>query len=203
MKRMALIVALACLPATSTWAGNYTLTIDGENFDIDLDEPKSLKLTNGESIEVALSMKDVVRYRYGKTSFDHPSRLTPAGTNLDEEISQIMMSSPVGTLVMVQEYSTLNPAELVDLMVQELTKEEANYGYEISSTPHTRKLSSGFEISGKKVLSEHKGTALQREVLAYPMRDAGLIIVTQIDQASPSSESDILDRFWKTLQVKN
>ena len=111
------------------------------------------------------------------------------------------MASPVGTLVMVQEYTTLDPSGLVNLMVGELTKEEIKYGYKIVKKDVSRKLSSGARLKGKLVTSTYRAKVIVRQVLTFKAKDAGVLLVTQIEKTSPVAEKKIIDAFYKTLKI--
>ena len=109
--------------------------------------------------------------------------------------------SATGTVVMVQEYTTLDPSGLVDMMLTELTKEEVQYGYKITTSQVTKTLADGTQVTGKRAVSTYKGTEYIRHVLCYRVRDAGLLLITQFEKGSPSEEKQIIDEFWRTLKV--
>ncbi len=200
MRATMLALVVMALTATSAHAENFTLTINGKKFEVDLDTEKVLKV-GGRKLRVKLAKKTVVLFKTVNFSFDHPSRLSPSRTGLGNGIFQTMMASPVGTLVMVQEYTTLDPSGLVDLMVGELTKEEVKYGYKIVKKAISRKLASGARLKGKLVTSTYRSKVIVRQVLTFKARDAGVLLVTQIEKTSPVAEAKIIDTFYKTLKI--
>ena len=67
----------------------------------------------------------MITFKSENFSFEHPIRLSPSRTDLGGGVFQTMMASPLGTMVMIQEYTAINPSGLIDMMLNELTKEEA------------------------------------------------------------------------------
>lgn len=183
------------------FAGNYLLSIDGQEFEIELGEETALSLPDGNRVQIKLNKKAIVRFRSDTFAFDHPNEFTPSRTNLGDGIHQTMMSSPVGTLVMVQEYANMDPSTLVDLMLNELTKEEKNYGYEIAISPATKKLADGTTLSGKKATSTYRGEQRTLHVLHHAVKDAGILFITGIDGDATAEDQAMMATFWKSLAL--
>jgi hypothetical protein len=198
--RIASLIIL-CLFSVNGFAANYILTINGKNFDINMDEQQIIKLENQSTLRVTLSKKDIASYKVDNFAFDHPSRLSPSRTDLGHGIYQSMIVSPLGTLVLIQEYTTMDPSGLVDMMLNELTKEEAQYGYKITRSPVTKTLTDGSVLTGTLATSIYKDTENVRHVLCYKARDAGMLIITQYEKGIAPEEAQIIDLFWKTLNV--
>lgn len=201
--RSYLVRGIACVAIISSniIAGNYILTIDGQKYEIDAGKETTLKLTDGRKIQVNLEQKEYVIFRTENFSFEHPSDIVPARTDLGKGIHQTMMSSPVGTLVLVQEYADMDPSSLVDMMLNELTKEEKKYGYKISNSSAKVKLASGSVLTGKKSIASYKGKKTLRQVLCYSLRDAGYMIVTQVADDASSKDRAMVAAFWKSLEL--
>lgn len=197
------LIAIMMLSAVCgyAFAANYTLTIDGKDYEIDLGKQQVIKLADGRTLQITLNKKAIVTFKGDHFAFDHPSRFSPSRTDLGDGIHQTMMASPVGTLVMIQEYTSLDPSGLVDMVLNELTKEEAQYGYKITKRETSKTLSDGTRLTGKMAVSTYKDTEYTRHVLCYRARDAGLLIVTQFEKSCPREEREIIDVFWKTLEV--
>jgi hypothetical protein len=112
------------------------------------------------------------------------------------------MATPTGTLVMVQEYSDIDPSTLTDLLLTELTKEEAQYGYEITKQEASKTLSDGRTVTGRRAISKYQTSEYERWVVGYGAKDAGLIIVTQVEKKSASPDDvAMIDLFWKTMTI--
>ena len=197
------LMSIACIvfACGHAIAGNYVLTIDGKTHEVDLDKQTTIKLSDGKKIQVTLEKKAIVSFGVDDFSFDHPSSVTPSRTDLGDGIHQTMMTTPLGTLVIVQEYANMDPSGLVDMMLNELTKEEKQYGYKITNSPAKIKLSSGKTLTGKKSIATYRGEQTTRHVLCYSLRDAGVMIVTQVAKDASPKDKSMIDTFWKTLKI--
>ena len=195
---LAVAAGLICGQAS---AGDYVLTIDGTQYELDLGRQATIKLPDGRTLGVTLDKKVIVSFKSEHFSFEHPSQFAPSQTDLGDGISQTMMASALGTVVIVQEYTTMNPSGLIDVVLNELTKEEVQYGYELSKSPSARKLASGAQLKGKVAVSKYKGEEYTRHVLGYESRDAGLLIITQVEKHAPPEDLAMLETFWKSLQI--
>lgn len=201
--KMLLLIEFLCviLICTQVMAGNYILTIDGKEHDIELGKETSIELPDGKKIELKLEKKSIASFKVKNFSFEHPSDIMPSRSDLGDGIYQTMVTTPLGTLALIQEYETINPASLVDIMIQELTKEEKNYGYEIMTSPVEVKLGSGKILSGKMSISKYRGEETTRYVLFYSLRYSGLLVVVQFDKDITKEDKAMIDRFWKTLVI--
>lgn len=196
-----LIAIILGLCGTFALAGNYVLTINGKPYEIDLDEPTSITIEGNQKLQLKLEKKEVVLFKTAAFSFSHPSSANPARSEIGDGTHQTLMASPTGTLVMIQEYSNMDPTGLVDLMVSELTKEEVEYGYEITKTPATKKLIDGQMVSGKHVISTYRTDTYERYVVCYGVKDAGLLIITQADKTAPEEDLAMINLFWNSMKI--
>ena len=176
-------------------AGDQILQIDpGETVDI--------TLPDGSKIAVMLERNEFVTYAGNSFSFIHPTTLNVARSNVGNNIMQHLMASALGTLVIVQEYSSLNPASLTDLMMQELTKETVAAGGTRKDEPVERKLAGGELLSGLKASVVIDGETAFYEVLTYGAGNAGIVAVTRIDEERLPTEGEVLSTFWDRLDLK-
>ncbi|WP_395376827.1 hypothetical protein [Marinicella sp. W31] len=185
----------------STFAANYTLTIDGQSYDLDEGQKTTLTLADGKKISVNLEKKDVLSFATKNFSFEHPQTAAPARSDLGEGVHQTMMTTPLGTLVLVQEYVGLSPDLLVDMMVHELTKEEKDYGYKIETTATDKTLAGGQKLSGKTVVASYQGEVTSRDVISYSTNNGGLMIITMYDNETTAEDMAMIETFWKTLKI--
>ena len=112
-----------------------------------------------------------------------------------------MMVTPLGSGVLVQEYKTMDPSSMVDMMLNELTKEEVDYGYEYTEEKVQKKIV-GATFSGKQAITSYKDEEWVRAVYTLGGKDQGLLVVTFIEKDNYGTEKDMLDRFWKSLKTK-
>ena len=195
------IVAGLGLTISMAHAGNYILTIDGKRYEVDIDTPVLVALQDGRKVRAELGKKSIASFKTSAFSFDHPSAVSPSRTDLGDGVHQTMVVTPSGTMVMIQEYLGMNPSALVDFMLSELMKEEVQYGYKVTKSPATKKLADGRRVSGKRAISKYRADEYERYVLCYGMRDAGIMIVTQVERAAPREDKAMLDQFWKTMRM--
>jgi hypothetical protein len=201
MRTLVKLAVVFFLIQEPVFAGNYTITINNTKHDFSLGEERQLNI-GGQTLSVKLEQKDTVEFIRQNYSFKHPSKYNPSTTEVEEGIIQTAMMTPLGTVVIVQEYLTLDPTSLIDLMVNEVTKEERQYGYKINSTPASVNLADGTVLKGKEVTSTYPGTDIKRYILAYGKRDSGILIMTQIDNNLASAEAQVIQTFFDTLAIQ-
>ena len=197
---VSILMALT-LPQGTAQASDYILTIDGVRYEIRLGEEAMIRLAGDRSIRVQLDKAPTSTFRTTAFSFEHPSSYSPSRTDLGDGIHQTMVSSPVGTVVLIQEYQGLDPSSLVDMMLNELTKEERQYGYNITEASITKTLSDGRVLTGEHSVSTYQDTTIIRDVLAYGARDAGLLVISIIPDTAPPLDLQMVDMVWSTLRV--
>ncbi|MGH1374809.1 MAG: hypothetical protein ACRBCK_00555 [Alphaproteobacteria bacterium] len=185
---------------TQAFAGNYKVTIDGKVHEVDLGQVNRIVLEDGREIEVVVDKKDVLSFEVDNFSFDYPSAFKPTRTDVGDGIYQTMMATPLGSLVLVQEYTTLDPSHMVDMMVKELTKEEEQYGYQIETSAVT-KVVNGTSFTGKKAIARYKADKSTRFVFAHGARDSGLMVITMVDKDAPAEDIAMIQKFWESLTV--
>ncbi len=197
--KLILLVTLLILSPLSI-AGNYVITIDGKEYDASLG--KSEKITiSGKSHSVKIEQKENLIYKTRNFSFEHSNKYSPSRNDLGGGIYQTAMMTPLGTVVMVQEYTSMNPSSMVDMMANEVTKEERDYGYKIKSRPESLTLSNGVKLTGKVISSKYKGSNIKRFIYTYGVKDAGVLILTQIDYEIASDEEKVLKKFFDSLLI--
>jgi hypothetical protein len=201
MGKRSVAAALVALIAGTASAGNYVLRIDGKEYELDLGERTTATLPDGRAIEVELRRTPVAGYKTSGFSFSHSSQFTPSRTKVDDGIYQTMMTTPSGTMVLVQEYAGTDPSTLVDFMLTQLLKEEVQYGYQITKAAASKALADGKTMAGKRAVSKFRNDEYERHVLAYGTRDAGILIVTQVEKSAPDPDLAMLDLFWKSLRI--
>ena len=130
----------------------------------------------------------------------HRKTLNPVKTDLGEGVSQTMLMSAKGTGVLIQEYQNVSPQSLVDLMINELTKEEVEYGYKKTEEKVEKKID-GKVLSGKRAETAYGEDHWVREVYVLGGKDCGVLVVTVIEKNSSGEEQFIIDEFWEKLKI--
>lgn len=198
---LAMITILPC-HAFGQNVPNYEISINGETYDISLGRDYQIKSNSGEKLHFRVNKKALMTYKNGYISFQHKSDLAISSTDLGNGIRQIMTNTAVGTLVLIQEYSTMNPTAMVNLMLQELTKEQINYGYKMQKETHSKALKNGTKLRGLKATLKYNEEEEYWTVTAYGKKDKGLLVITKIDKGYLSTEKNIIDLMWETLRIE-
>lgn len=197
-----IIVALILLTSMNMlFSANYVLTVGDESYDVSLDTDTKIKV-GGEYISINLKQKNILLYSTGGFSFQHPKQYSPSKTELDSEISQTVIMTPLGSVLMIQQYTNFNPTSLLELMVNQVTKEERDYGYEIESFEKTKTLSDGKVLNGLVVTSKYEGSDIKRSFYTYGLKDSGLFIMTQIDYEIEPVGEKLIEDIFKSLIIK-
>lgn len=181
---------------------NYEISINEKKYDISLGCDYQIKSDSGETFHFRVNKKAVMTYKNKHISFQHKSDLAISSTDLGNGIRQTMTNSAVGTLVLIQEYNTMNPTTLVNLMLQELTKEQINYGYKMHKETYSKALKDGTELGGKRAILKYNDEEEYWTVLAYGRKDRGFLVITKIDKENLDTEKNIIDLMWETLQIE-
>lgn len=182
-------------------AGNYKLTIDGKQYELDLGETAEVAIQGGQKVQVKLEKKEVAEFKANAFSFSYPSNVTPSKTDLGDGNLQTMMATPTGTLVIVQEYSEINPSEMIDLILTEATKEEVGAGYNLTTKEFSKKLSDGRTVTGKCAITKNRTNEYERYVLSHRVKDGGIVIITQVEKNASRNDLEMIDQFWKTMKI--
>lgn len=194
------LLAVAYGQGKST-AENYTLTIDGESYDLALDETKTVTLPGGNKVQVELQLKKVLEFRSAIVSFKHKNVYSPVHSAINDSVSQTLLSSPTGGTVIVQEYVGLDPSSLVDVMVEKLTEEEVASGWDRRVKSTSRKVD-GQTLEGKEVVTTLGAEKWTRIVVSANGGEKGLLIITAIDHDSDyAREKAMIDLFWSSLKI--
>ncbi|WP_054310533.1 hypothetical protein [Mesorhizobium sp. 1M-11] len=193
---------LFCTPAFSEDLKAYKLTVDGVSVDIDPGEDATLALPNGKQARVKLEPNAFATFSGGNFSFVHPSGVTVTKTNLSKGLDQHLMASAVGSMVIVQEYSDMNPVMLNQLMLQEITKESVRAGGKLTQKAGSRKLADGKVLNGLSATVKTRIDRVAYEVMSYGTTDQGVIVITSLDDDNAEADQPMIDRFWQSLKLR-
>jgi hypothetical protein len=135
-------------------------------------------------------------------SFAHPSGLNVATHILSKQMTQHMMASAVGTIVIVQEYDRIDPTALKQLMVNELTKDDVKLGAELTQSEATKTLRGGIKLNGLHGTLKSRTELKTFDVFSYGKDGRGVILVSFIDEEYRQADNAFVDKFWQTLVLK-
>ncbi|PKL38597.1 MAG: hypothetical protein CVV44_12010 [Spirochaetae bacterium HGW-Spirochaetae-1] len=199
MKKFIIITML--LTAAMAFAeDNFVLTINGKAYDIGLDRESSITLPDGKKATVKLAQREYFTFTGHLLSFSHKNMYKPNVSELEDGIYQTMLTTPLGTGVIIQEYTGINPSGMLDLIIREVTKEEVDYGYKYEEAEEIKTVGA-VKIKGKKVTTSYKNDTWIRHFYSYGGRDQGFIIITFIEKNNLAKETHLIDDFWKNLKI--
>jgi hypothetical protein len=181
---------------------NYILIIDGDSIAIDINQELKHSI-KGKKIDLKLVQPKDLIYSDDLISFQYPNDLNVAKTPVDEDIEQLMVMKATGTGYMVQTYKSFNPTLLIDIMLNEITKESVSYGYSKEVKNFERKLSSGQTLKGKTARLEYKGEEEVYTVAAYGSKDEGILVMTMLftDDNDRKADEGLLKQFFSSLKI--
>ncbi|AZV20571.1 MAG: hypothetical protein EOS73_32040 [Mesorhizobium sp.] len=197
-----ILIALCAGPAGAEDLKAFKLTIDGVTVDIDPGESADVTLPGGKRSKVTLERNDFATFSGSVFSFVHPSNISVTKTDIGDDITQYLMASALGTIVVVQEYGAMNPVSLNQLMLQEMTKESVQAGATLTQEPTTRKLADGKELTGIHAEVKTRTDTADFEIVGVGLADRGLLFITRIAGEDAATEKPLVDKFWQSLKVK-
>ena len=176
----------------SVFAQDYQITINGHRQAIDLDKETAVVLPDGTSLTVRLSQREFLSFESDMFRLMHHNAYKANRKDLGDGIFQTAVITPVGTGVLVQEYTTMDPRRLVDLMLKELTKEEVEYGYKYTEQT-TQKKVGALTFRGKTAVTRYQDEEWTRSVLAWGAGNKGLLVVTFIEKERYKTEQEVIE----------
>ena len=197
-----LFIALFLFSLQMTSQNDYKIEINDTILEIALDKQYDI-LINGKKIKFKVSSKDTLVYDNGTYSFKYPKDFKVSKMNIDEGIDQIMLMTAEGSGVLIQRYSTINPTMLNGMMLNEVTKESLNYGYQMKKENHSKILKSGQEIKIEKAILTYKDEVNIYEIASIGKKDEGILIMTMMmDDEMSSQGKKLIKMLWNSLYYK-
>lgn len=180
---------------------SFTLTIGDQAVEMDAGESVEVTLPGGDKTTVKLERNPFSRYVGKSFSFDHPSGLAVASSKLADGIEQYLMATAVGTLVIIQDYQTLDPTTLDQMMLQQMTMDGVRAGAKVEQQPTARKLADGTELKGIVATENGAKETIRYEIVGRGKGDEGVLIITRVDDANAKADDGVIGRFWDTLKI--
>ena len=182
-------------------AQTYDLYLNGELKELEVG--KEVEHTvNGTPIKLRLERKEVSTYSDDFVTFKYPGSLEVAKKALSAKATQLFLASATGTLVIVQEHTSQDPAGLTELMIKSITKSDLSQGFKIERGPTTITLKNGKSAKGVSVTTMKAGTKHTLVFLPYGDDAKGLFIVTRIAEDDKEGDGKILSDFWDSVEPK-
>ena len=199
--KLFLVIILMCF-ATVNAQKDYIITIDGTSYEIEMDGKLVIK-ANGKNLDIGLKKKDTLLLDEDYFQLKYIKKHKVSKVVVDEGIEQLMIMTAGGSGIIVQRYSSFNPVMLQEMMLNEVTKESVNYGYNLTRKDYEKKLLSGESIKVLKAVLDYKGETETYEIAAHGKKDEGIIVMTMnmgLDLSDGGSE--MVKLMWDSLKIK-
>jgi hypothetical protein len=194
---------LSSISGEAQYQKNYVLEINGDTISLSLDELVVLKTRTGQSLNINLKQKEILTFADETISFQHPSTFTLSSKITEEGVEQILGISATGNGLIIQKYKDINPEKVVDLMMDELTEESKDAGYNETTKDISQKMKSGNILYGKQstlVLGDERNIYT---IYPFKVKRGGILIVLLLIDPQDESAIKLYDMLWKTLEIKN
>ncbi len=182
---------------------DYVLTIDGVDYPFALGTETKIKLKSGAEVPVTLKKNAFGKFATGDLSFEFPGQFSVASSKIDDDITQHIVVTATGTLMLVQNYKGGIPSGLLDVMFDEMVEEPKAMGLDIERTDITRKIADQAELEGVRAHYKGGGDDVTIDIVLAEAGDDGFMILTMYDELSEPNEKPIIERFWGSVAVKN
>ena len=181
---------------------DFVIRINDTTFNVALE--KNYRLTvDGKKIDVFIQAKDTLTYQDDFFSFNYPKELKVSKVPADKNVDQIMVLNAFGTGFLLQAYKTMNPETLTELLIEQVTKENTNYGYSLERTELQKTLKSGQTLKTIRLVQKYKENVRTYEVATYGKKDFGIAVVTFImPNNSATPVKDVVELMWQSLFIK-
>lgn len=180
---------------------NYQIEINGKLTDIELNKNYELKVKN-KTLSVKVSLKDTLTYNDKYVSFKYPDKYKITSTKVDEGIEQLVLITAEGSGFIIQEYMTMSPITMNELMINEVTKESINYGFVMKREDYDRTLNSGIKLKVNRAVLTYKDEVNIYEIATFGKKDEGILIMTmEMDDKGNSKGKQLIDMVWKTFEM--
>jgi len=157
-------------------------------------------VVNGQKINLMLLLNDTVAFENTLCTFQHLKEYKVAKTELGKGIEQAVLLTAEGSGLLIQSYLTINPTNLNETMLKEITKESLSYGYELKREDYERVLKSGQKVKVDRAVLTYRGQRNIYEVMTIGKKDEGILIVSLIINEEKSAQAlGIIDLMWRSL----
>lgn len=199
---MVLTLLLTAWPGPAWAEGNFTLTINDQTVELNLDTEQKLKLPDGTEVTLKLARKANSIFTARGLAFEYPGNLNVATNEIGKNTFQHMLASALGTVILVQTYTDLDATQLVDLMTGKMTDVDVAGGDLRETLPHSRTLADGTVVTGTRSTLKGPSDDAVVEVLGIRQGQGGTMLITRFDRDTAPEEEKIIERFWVTLSLR-
>lgn len=202
MKNYFIAILALVLPSLLFCQEDYTITINGKKMDVALDKEFTATI-NGKSTILKVNIKDTLSYNDAFFNFKYPSDFKISKIQVEQGVEQLTIMSAEGSGIIIQRYSTINPKFLNEMMMNEVTKESVNYGYDLVRKDYNRKLKNGVSLQVAKAVLTYEDDVNTYEIASHGLKDSGVLIMTMtMNEENKEQGEKIIKMLWDTLEIK-
>ncbi len=181
---------------------DFIIHLNDTVLSVELDKPYQLNV-KGTKLNFTISSKDTLTYNSQSYRFLYPKAFRVSNTKIDVGIEQISILTAEGSGILIQQYQTLNPTSLNEMMLTEMTKESISYGFVSTRSTYKRKLKSGQEVEVTRAVLRYNDDVNIYEITSIGKKDAGILVVTmKMDDESNTEGQQLIDLMWQSLMLK-
>lgn len=179
---------------------DYVIKINDAAFSVGIDKEKDITI-NGKTVKILLTQKDTLTYTDPFYSFKYLKGYSFSTTLIEENVHQLTILSAEGSGFIIQKYETINPSSLLDFMLNEITKENIDYGYKMTKTNETKKLVTSQELVTKRARLTYNDDVMNYEIATLGSKDKGFVIITILTDDDVNSKGrKLIDLMWRSLR---
>jgi hypothetical protein len=199
MKRRLIIIAFL-ISIVVQGQEDYTIKIGDKVLEVKLDKQYKVEVKS-QTINFTISANDTLLFKDNVFSFNYPKEYKVSKMNVDLGIDQYMLMTAEGSGIIIQKYTSMNPTMMNEIVLNEVTKESVNYGFELKREDYERTLDSGDIINIDKAVLTYKDETNIYEITSMGKKDEGILVITMVmDITSNEQGEKIIDLMWNSLK---
>jgi hypothetical protein len=192
---------LGSCPSQAQDAKDFMLTVDGQALSINAGETVIAKTRDGAEVQIRLARRPFSAFRGSRLTFEYPSGLSVASTAIEKDVQQHVLTTATGSVIIVQEYATIDPSPFVQLVLNRVAKDDVATGGKLTTEPAIRALPSQEQLIGLKAKISKKDEAVALEVVTIGKARQGVMIITRIASDNAAADQPVIDRLWSSLKL--
>lgn len=181
---------------------SFTIMLDGMAVAIDAGEKVIVKGSDGKDVTLQLVRNPEVRFSGSGFSFRHSSDFQVSTSAPADDISQHLIVTGSGTLVLVQSYRNMDPTTLNAFMLNQITADDVAAGSRIAQSAHERTIAEGGKLHGLKAAVTSASDKAEVEVMSAKTGFGGIVAVSRIDLENEDIDRAFVEKFWSTLTLE-
>jgi hypothetical protein len=189
------------LAAQQSLGADYVLSINGVDHELVLGQNAKIKLKSGQDVSVLLKKQKFGRFSAGGLSFEYPGTYSVASTPVEDGVTQHIVVTGLGTVMLIQHYETTMPSGLLNLMFDKMVEEPKAMGLKIGRDPLSRKISNGQSLEGVSATYKGGDDDVTIDITATQTKSGGYLVLTLHDNFTAPEEKNVVEQFWETLSL--